>query len=97
MTFDHVGLTPGDTYWAYVDRSTHLMNRWGFILEDEAGPKATESLWDWTDRRPVGPVTLAARRVHRDDPERSIIEFKDLEAADAWPDSVFTSPAPLRP
>jgi hypothetical protein len=97
VTFDHVGLTPGDTYWAYVDRASHRMIRWGYILEDEAGPNATESKWDWIDWRPVGPVVLAPARVHVDDPERAVIRFENLEAGAAWPDSVYTSSAPIRP
>ncbi|TPW06427.1 MAG: hypothetical protein FD129_2672, partial [bacterium] len=78
VTFDKVGLTPGDTYWAYVDRESHRMIRWGLILEDEAGPAATESLWDWNAWQPVGPLALPSDRVKIDDPERSIIRFENL-------------------
>jgi len=36
LTFENVGLTPGDTYWAYVNRETHLIDRWEYILEGGA-------------------------------------------------------------
>lgn len=40
VTFDQVGLTPGDTYWVYVNRDTHLIDRWEYVLEgDAAKPK----------------------------------------------------------
>ncbi len=94
ITFDKVGLTPGDTYWAYVDRITHRMVRWGFILEDEAGSAATESLWDWNGWRSVPPLSIPAVRVKVDDPDRTIIQFEQLYAVDAWPDPIFTNPAP---
>lgn len=43
MTFDHVGLTPGDTYWVYVNRRTHLVDRWEYILQDEGIAKEKEA------------------------------------------------------
>ena len=97
MTFEKVGLTPGDTYWAYIDQATHRMIRWGFILQDDAGLAATETLWDWTDWKPVGPLILSPARVKPDDPDRTVIRFDNLEAGISFPDSIFTSNTPLRP
>ena len=37
LTFDHVGLTPGDTYWVYVNRESHLIDRWEYVLEGGQG------------------------------------------------------------
>ncbi|HEX7879470.1 MAG TPA: hypothetical protein VF720_08675 [Candidatus Eisenbacteria bacterium] len=96
VTFDRVGLTPGDTYWAYVDRANHRMIRWGFILQDDAGPNATESLWDWTEWREVAGVLVAPARVAVADPDRTVIRFENLEGGVGWPDSVFTSTAPIQ-
>src|SRR5262245_38752637 len=39
LTFDNVGLTPGDTYWVYVNRETHLIDQWEYILQGEAEKK----------------------------------------------------------
>src|SRR5262249_43293849 len=30
LTFDDVGLTPKDRYWAFVDRKTHRMDKWQY-------------------------------------------------------------------
>lgn len=96
LTFDHVGLTPGDTYWAYVDRSSHLMLRWGMILEGEE-PGATETQYDWLDWRQIGPIRLSTRKVRVDDPSRMTVAFPDLSVAAAFPDSVFTTTSIIHP
>jgi hypothetical protein len=43
LTFDHVGLTPGDTYWVFVNRRTHLVDRWEYILQDEGVAKEKDA------------------------------------------------------
>jgi hypothetical protein len=49
VTFDKVGLTPGDTYWAYISRETSLMERWDFVLEGDKPADRATFLWkDWT-------------------------------------------------
>jgi len=42
LTFDHVGLTPGDRYDAFVSGQSHLMTHWDFKLQ--GGDKGA---WDW--------------------------------------------------
>jgi hypothetical protein len=42
LTFDHVGLTPGDRYDAFVSSQSHLMTHWDFKLQ--GGDKGA---WDW--------------------------------------------------
>lgn len=99
VTFDGVGLTPGDTYWAYIDRESRLMVRWGFILEGDrtASANPTESLFDWPDWRNMGPIQLSPRRVKVDDPDRTIIDFEPLGAGEEFSDRLFTNPAPVDP
>lgn len=99
VTFENVGLTPGDTYWAYVDRETHLMIRWGFILERDraASENPTESLYDWTDWRAAGPLRLSPRRVRVDDPDRTVLTLEPFGAGEAFPERLFTDPAPVGP
>jgi hypothetical protein len=68
LRFDHVGLTPGDTYRMYVDQASHLVVRWDFVLEGKPGePHA----WDWTDWKRHGPIWLATDRV-RDGGDQTI-------------------------
>ena len=33
LTFDNVGLTPGDTYWAWMNRDTGIVDRWVMKLQ----------------------------------------------------------------
>lgn len=73
LRFENVGLTPGDTYRMYVDRASHLVVRWDFVLEGESGePKA----WNWTEWRAHGPIWLAGDRVR--DGGETIIRMEGL-------------------
>jgi hypothetical protein len=42
LTFDHVGLTPGDRYEAFVSPKSRLMEHWEYTLQ--SGNKGS---WDW--------------------------------------------------
>src|SRR5512140_58591 len=89
VTFDHVGLTPGDTYWAYIDRGSHLMIRWGYILQDARDKP--EQLFDWTNWKRYGGLMLSSDRVKVDDPGTGI-RIRNIEVTDKFPPEVFTSP-----
>jgi hypothetical protein len=99
VTFDNVGLTPGDTYWAYIDRESHRMIRWGFILERDraASETPTEALYDWPDWRSAGALLLSPRRVRVDDPERTVLTFEPFAAGEPIGDRILTDPAPVEP
>jgi len=57
VTFNDVGLTPKDTYWAYIAKDSGLMERWEMVL---TGQKPEErSAYTWTDWHDVGGVKLA--------------------------------------
>lgn len=96
LTFEGVGLTPGDTYRAYFDRETGLMSRWSYHLEGwEAEREPTA--WDWLDWQEYvhqkGEIMLSPLRRKVDDgDERSL---GPIRVYDELPDSVFTSPAPV--
>jgi hypothetical protein len=61
VTFDDgVGLTPHDTYWAYIAKDTGLMERWEMVL---TGQKPEErSAYTWTDWESVDGVKLAMKK-----------------------------------
>lgn len=88
LTFDSVGLTPGDTYWAWFDQDTGLMHRWAYHLEDwEADREPTA--WDWLDWQPYGDVKMSGtRRNVSDGSERTL---GNIAVFDQLPDSVFNS------
>lgn len=64
VSFASVGLTPGDHYWAWIDRDTHRMDRWAFFLEGMEGEPARDKAraWTWSDWRQSGGAWFAADR-----------------------------------
>ena len=85
LTFGEVGLTPKDRYVVYVNRNTHLVDRWDFVLQD--GEKGS---FLWKDWRRVGRVMMSADRASVSGKER--IYFPVLEAPATVADGVFEKP-----
>jgi hypothetical protein len=91
LSFESVGLTPGDQYWAYINRETGLMDRWSYFLESYDEDKEPTQ-WQWLDWRPYGGIQLSSmRRKVEDENERPLGEIAVFEHLDA---AVFTSPEP---
>jgi hypothetical protein len=89
LTFNGVGLTPKDKYWAYVNRDTGLVDKWEYILKGSPGP-ATPFLWkNWVR---YGKILLANDRVNPKDGTR--IYFPVLEAPTDIADRTFASAEP---
>ncbi len=90
LTFDRVGLTPKDRYWAFVDRKTHRMDKWAYVLQDDKGQPGTgdPTPWAWKGWARYGGLMLASERVSADGKTR--ILFKDLAVYDSLPDVVFS-------
>jgi len=92
VSFESVGLTPGDNYWAFINRRTHLMERWAYFLQDFEGKPAMEKAtpWDWKDWQMIGSIRLAREKVRvGGDPAR--IYFPVLMTPANVPDNVFDS------
>jgi hypothetical protein len=83
LRFDNVGFTPGDEFWAYVNRETHLMDRWKFKLES-----GTEGDFRWSNWQRFGGILLATERTGADG---EIISFQDIVVADSLPGELFTT------
>jgi hypothetical protein len=88
LTFESVGLTPKDKYWAYVNKATHLVDRWDFVLKGEDKPPTP---FDWKGWKSYGRIKLADDRVNPQDGTR--IFFPVLDAPASLPDEVFNPPA----
>lgn len=89
LTFESVGLTPGDRYWAYLNRETGLMDRWAYFLEDwKEDQKPTQ--WLWTDWDRYGKILLSPRRFNPDGEREALLS--DLAVFDSLPGSIFSSP-----
>ncbi len=60
LSFENVGLTPGDRYWLRADSTGRLMS-WSFLLENGG-----EGYYDWTDYEyiatPAGSLFVATRK-----------------------------------
>jgi uncharacterized protein DUF6503 len=90
LSFDHVGLTPGDEYWAWINKSTHLMDRWAFHLQDMKADDPP-SPWDWTGWQRYGKIMLAPHRTQAAGGDRKL-ELGDIAVSDTVPATTFTAP-----
>ena len=94
LSFANVGLTPGDRYWAYVNRSTHLMDRWAYILES-MDPQGPPTVWEWQGWTRHGKILLAPERAPGGRGAAQL-SLQPVEVPATLPDAVFTDPKPLR-
>lgn len=92
LTFRDVGLTPGDRYWAFINRDTHLMDRWAYVLESME-PGSAPTAWRWEGWQKYGNIMLAPKRVQIGG-DRTL-ELGDIAVLDNLPDTAFTSPDPV--
>ncbi|MFQ5638858.1 MAG: DUF6503 family protein [bacterium] len=86
VTFENVGLTPGDMYWAYIDKTDRLMHKWEYILERYPQDREPSGAW-WKDWQPFGGVQLAMNREIEGRDVR--IYFKDVVVSPEVDESVF--------
>ena len=91
LTFDEVGLTPGDVYWAWINDRTRRMDYWSYHLQGTPEDKP-ESVFAWLDWEDFGGVLLSLTREQVDLPEGKpglTIRFEHLALFEALPDTVF--------
>ncbi|MCZ6818459.1 MAG: hypothetical protein O7G31_03085 [Calditrichaeota bacterium] len=86
ITFESVGLTPGDTYWAFIDKEDHLMKRWEYHLEDWPADRERSGA-SWQDWQDFGGVKLALNKPFLGRPGH--IFFKDVKVSDMMDASTF--------
>jgi len=82
LTFDHVGLTPGDRYDAFVSSQSHLMTHWDFKLQ--GGEKGA---WDW-EYTDTGGIKLGKNHTSA----KMSIDMGDVRVLDKVEDAYFTDP-----
>ena len=61
LTFDNVGLTPGDMYWMWVNRDTGLVDEWHMKLQNDK-PEDPPSIVQFREYRRIGGLLLSTRR-----------------------------------
>lgn len=47
LSFEHVGLTPGDHYWVDVNRKNHRVERWQMVLQGQKPPPVGYTWEGW--------------------------------------------------
>jgi len=88
MTFEGFGAAPGDTYWVFVDRTTHLVDRWEHGLQGRDAKDRTVWIWkDWTN---VGPLRLSLTKTRPDGKNSN--SFRKVEALAEIPAGSFKGP-----
>jgi hypothetical protein len=84
LTFGKVGLTPGDSYEAFVSPKTKLMEHWEYKLQ--SGNKGS---WDWEYVTTAG-IKLASNHTK---PEGDSIHMGKVQVLEKVDDAVFTDPS----
>ncbi|MDX1739651.1 MAG: hypothetical protein R3178_00085, partial [Rhodothermales bacterium] len=92
LSFENVGLTPGDRYWMKVDPATGDLAGWTYILQ---GSPDRTSMFRWTDYRtfekPGGTIRLSERK---EAVGRDVAILTDRVALpDAVPADIFSDPS----
>ena len=95
LTFGNVGLTPGDEYWAWINRDTHLMDRWAYLLQAQEGQERAKepTVWRWQGWQRHGKILLAPTRAMVGGDRK--LELTDIAVYETLPETVFTSPEPV--
>jgi hypothetical protein len=86
MSFDKVGETPGDHYWVSVDRGTHRVAQWEYVLQGDQPPPQT---WAWDDWEEHGGLWFSTAR-HGSGP--AVIYTRAIQTVSGFPDSTFAIP-----
>ncbi|MFN7963524.1 MAG: hypothetical protein U0002_19845 [Thermoanaerobaculia bacterium] len=88
LSFEGVGLTPGDQYWMWVNKSNHLVDRWAYKLQDFK-PDQQPVAWDWKEWQRFGSILLSPTRYNP--AENKSILLDHIEVDQPMADTVFTS------
>ncbi len=71
LSFENVGLTPGDQYWLYIDPDTYHIARWDMLLENQTPPPTTIL---WENYQPSGPLNISTVRRWPDNSRQIVLE-----------------------
>jgi hypothetical protein len=95
LTFEGVGLTPGDTYWMYVHPETDLVDRWAYVLEGQrtGDEEPSPTVWEWRGWQEMGSgILLAPSRIQASGENAGReISLAPVAVPAELPDAVFES------
>ena len=81
LSFEGVGLTPGDRYWIESDPETSLMTGWTYVLEGSQDRPPTR--WAWTDPQLIPNTTLLLPTRKVTDGRQIVTELFEAPTPDA--------------
>lgn len=95
LTYDNVGLTPGDQFWFWLNRNTGQLQTWGYVLEGREEAPITK--WDWLGFRPyeVGDVTVRLSSRKTDMAGTTHLMTDNISLPESVDDRAFSSFEPL--
>ena len=86
LSFENVGLTPGDNYWMWVNRNTGLVEQWHMKLQSMK-PEDEPSIVDFRDYQRIGGILLSTRREIRG--RNQVIRLDDVTVSKDVPAQAF--------
>lgn len=86
LSFESVGLTPGDHYWMWVNRNSGLVEQWHMKLQS-AKPEDEPTPIDFRDWKRIGGILVSTRREIRG--RNQEIRLDDVQISRAVPAQAF--------
>lgn len=77
LSFDGVGLTPGDRYWFFFDEASERVIGWEMKLQGSEGDPVKVS---WEGHETFGPLSLATSHTIEGGARRILLEEVEIEA-----------------
>ena len=87
LSFDKVGLTPGDQYWMWINKDTGLIDEWHMKLEGSK-PEDPPSVVLFQNYRRIGGLMLSTRREIKG--RGQFIRLDDVTVSSEVPAGAFT-------
>ena len=86
LTFDNVGLTPGDTYWAWINRDSGLVEEWDMRLQGVPPDEPPVQVMFHDYARYAGLLISTRREVRN---KNQNVRLDDLKVASEVPKGAF--------
>lgn len=90
LSFDRVGLTPKDQYWAFINPETFTMDKWRFFLQD-----SEDGSYYWKNWQSYGALKFSNEKTSV--AGNRAIRTEKIKLPDQVPDNVFIDPQTALP
>ncbi len=87
ISFDGVGLTPKDVYWMDIDRASHLLTQWKFVLNGGNDPPTVVA---WKEWKKFGPISLSVSKPFVS--KAAEIRFENIQVSESPNEGELTPP-----